>query len=97
MTQPKRTRRSAPRSTNGGARVGAGRPANPTRETGILKLSAAALSELRVIVAEQRGVRNNPALTQRQIIEELIHREWLSFNEYIDKIVEEMSDGVDSD
>jgi len=95
MTQPKRKRRSVPRPTNGGARAGAGRPANPTRETGILKLSAAALSELRVIVAEQRGVRNNPALTQRQIIEELIHREWLSFNEYIDQIVEDAGDDIE--
>jgi hypothetical protein len=62
-----------------------------------VSLSAASLSELRIITAEQRGVRNNPKLTQRQIVEELIHREWLAFNEYIDKIVEEMSDGMDSD
>lgn len=95
MTQPKRTRRSAPRPTNGGARAGAGRPPSPTRETGILKLSAAALSELRVIVAEQRGVRNNPALTQRQIIEELIHREWLAFSAYIDQIVEDAGDDIE--
>lgn len=61
---------------SGGRRAGAGRPATD-RPVRTLALSAEARQELSIITRNQRAVRNNPKLSQRQILEELIHAKWL--------------------
>jgi hypothetical protein len=64
---------------SGGRRPGAGRRATdaPVRT---ISLSAESRQELAILTQAQRAVRNNPDLSQRQIVEELIHAAWLEYD-----------------
>lgn len=97
MTQPtKRRRRSVPRPGNGGARVpgpgkALGRPST-SGEVTTLALSPVARKELSILLSNQRSVRNNQQLSQAKLVEELIHREWIRYDEDVQRHAEELAD-----
>lgn len=91
MTQPTK-RKSVPRPGNGGARIAGpgkriGRPPKDAKRS-TADIGPAARQELTILTLNQRGVRNNPLLTQRQVLEELIHAAWLEYDAHIQQIVE---------
>jgi len=75
----------------GGQRAGAGRPATDNPVT-TLALSREARQELRILTMERQAIANNKAITQRQVLEGLIHAAWLEYDAAIQRIVEELSD-----
>lgn len=79
---------------SGGQRAGAGRPAT-TRPVNTLALSEQARQELAILTRNQRAVRNNSKLSQRQIVEELIHAKWVEYDAMIQSMTEGVPDGVD--
>ena len=66
-------------SSHGGRRAGAGRPAT-IRPITTIALSPQARQELSILTLNQRGVRNNPDLSQRAVLEEIIHARWLEYS-----------------
>lgn len=57
-----------------------------------INLSLEAQQELRIITLHLRGIRNNSALTPRQVVEELIKREWAAFDEQWQGAGEELAE-----
>jgi hypothetical protein len=76
---------------SGGSRIGAGRRAKNTDPAAdsTLAVSAQARQELRILTLRQRAVRNCATLTQRQILEELIHAAWLDYDAQIQSLAEQ--------
>lgn len=58
----------------------------------VINLSAEAQQELRIITLHLRGIRNNPQLTPRQVIEEMIKQRWLEFDANIQAKAEELAE-----
>lgn len=79
---------------SGGRRAGAGRHAsNPEPVT--LRLSPQARQELRILTLNQRALRNNPLLSQAQLLAELVHEKWLEYDAAIQATAEEATNGLD--
>lgn len=76
---------------SGGQRPGAGRPAT-TEPVRTLALSSPARQELSILTLNQRGIRNNHKLSQREFLEELIHAKWLEYDAMIQGMTEEAGD-----
>lgn len=55
----------------------------------VINLGPEASQELRIITLHLRGIRNNAKLTPRQVVEELIKREWVAFDEQVQANAEE--------
>lgn len=58
----------------------------------VINLSPEAQQELRIITLHRRAISNNAALTPRQVVEELIKREWLAFDAMIQRHAEELAE-----
>lgn len=73
---------------SGGSGRNQGRPALTTgSQATTLAISASARQELRIITLHLRAARNNHALTQRQVVEQLIRAAWLDYEQQIDHAV----------
>lgn len=94
MTEKTYEARSDGRRNNGGKRAGAGRRATTT-EPATLRLGPQARQELRILTLNQRALRNNPQLSQAQLLAEWVHEKWLEYDAAIDTMAEEIIDGVD--
>lgn len=78
---------------SGGKRAGARRPST-TAEPATLRLNPQARQELRILILNQRALRNNPQLSQAQLLAEWIHEKWLEYDAMIQKLSEEGSEHV---
>lgn len=76
---------------SGGRRPGAGRRATDT-PVSTISLSTEARQELAILTQNQRAVRDNNDLSQRQIVEELIHAAWIEYDAMIQDTEEAFRD-----
>jgi len=58
----------------------------------VINLSAEAQQELRIVTLHLRGIRSNPQLTPRQVIEEMIKQRWLEFDADVQAKAEELAE-----
>jgi hypothetical protein len=82
------------RRNNGGKRAGAGCHAT-TPEPASVRLPAQARQELRILLLNQRSLRNNYQLSQAQLLAEFIHARWLEYDATIQQMAEGATDGLD--
>ncbi len=90
MTEKTYEARPDGRRNNGGKRTGAGRRAT-TPEPKSLRLPASARQELRILLLNQRSLRNNQQLSQAQLLAEFIHAKWLEYDAHIDAMIDAMA------
>jgi hypothetical protein len=50
---------------------------------------------VRILLLNQRSLRNNQQLSQAQLLAEFIHAKWLEYDTQIDAMAEEATDGLD--
>lgn len=76
----------------GGARSpGEGKKLGPLKRH--LHISRDAAHSLRILTLNARGMRNNPAITEDQIVEELIETEWRAYDAEIQAAADEAYEG----
>lgn len=80
---------------SGGRRSGAGRHA-ANLEPATLRLNAQARQQLRILTLNQRALRNNPQLSQAQLLAEFVHEKWIQYDAMIQSMAEsEATNGLD--
>ncbi len=84
------TRPDDARHKNGGHTTAGRKPKK--LDPRVINLSPEAQQELRIITLHLRAIRNNSALTPRQVVEELIRREWIAFDEQVQADAEELAE-----
>lgn len=80
-------------SRRGGRRPGAGRPAINEPVTTVT-LSEVARQELRILTLHRRQLSGNSRLSQRAVVQQLIHAAWVELDEATQAAAEELAECV---